>query len=541
MSAFVVACRLSIDKLGQGFYQCAITKEKNMKYGMGYLCLMGALLICIACESTDDDDLMLDETRLPLLSQDETAEFAMEAQALLGGYELGALTAVTRHTHFAGKDEFAESKPSVTSDGVEIFSYHPTLKERGSEYESVWYKFKAPEAIDGVLSLPKTGRSAAADKIFELAFSKARQLVPEAAARVDAMGYTFSFGHKNMTTGSKWVPAKITLVLRSDKEVHLSAPTLVTSKLIPAVGGMSYCKVLTPSSAARLLVDIANGDHDRIPFEDPSEANLELAAGLLHSAARVSWSGLIGDVLSQSALLFVDKDYELSGEYRGTCLISPGAYIPSVSMRGLAKEIATQGYVVFVLEYPDDLAFWDVLDPRKTSYFNLADLIERRKTEKIRGLLPSVRSFYSGDASPVIIVGHSHGGAALGPVVFGRENPFDRIILSGVASFIKAPWQKTARAEKVDLFFGSEESKSEENLERALNELSIGLEPDSDGVYRSDTSDRTMQLIDGLNHFGIISDMTVGMDMARDGDGDGAKPSDSVRIFVETLVDRGSL
>lgn len=512
-----------------------------MTYRAGKLYLISALSVCLACEPNIDDDLILDETQLPLLSQGETSEFAMEAQALLGGYEVGALTEVTRHTHFGSKDEFAGSKPSVSSDGIEIFSYHPTTKDQGSEYDGVWYKFKAPEAIDEVLSLPRTGRRVSADEILERAFSKAREIAPEAAARVDAMGYTFSFAHKNLMIGSEWFSSKITIVLRGDKNVHLSAPTLVTSTLIPAVGGMSYCKVVTPSSAARLLVDIASGDHDRIPFENPEDADLELAAGPLHSAARVSWGGLFGGVVSQKALLFVDKDYEMSGDYRGTCLISPGAYIPSVSMRGLAKEIATKGYVVFVLEYPDDLAFWDALDPRKTSYFNLADFIKRRKTEKIRGLLPSVRSFYSGDTSPVVIVGHSHGGAALGPVVFGRENPFDRIILSGVASFIKAPWQRTARAENVDLFFGGEESKSQETLERALKELSIGLVPDPDGVYRSDTSDRTMQLIDGLNHFGIISDMNVGMDRIRDADGDGAKPSESVQIFVETLVNRGSL
>lgn len=499
------------------------------------------LIACSGCEPESGLNVSSTQRPLSLLSADETTDFALQAQALLGGYDLEALTEVTRHTHFASRDDFGSSKPSVTSNGIEIYSYYPTLKEQGSEYDYVWYKFKAPEAIDDVLSLPKLGKRVAADKILELAFSEARKLVPDAAAQVDAMGYTFSFGHRNIMIGSQWLSSKLTIELQDDKNVYLNAPTLVSSKIIPVVGGMSYCKVFTPSAAASLIQDLANGNHDKIPFKNAQKADLDLAAGPFHSAANVSWNGLVGDAFSQKAVLFVDNDYRDSGEYQGTCIISPGGFIPAISMRGLAKEIATEGYVVFIIEYPTDLAFWEAIDLRESSYLNLTNLIKQQKTEKIQGLFPSVASFYSGNTSPVIIVGHSLGGAALGPVVFGKENPFDRIILSGVASYIKAPWQKTVRADNVDLFFGSKESKTEDTIEKVRKELSLDLDPDSEGIYRSSSSNRTMQFIDGLNHFGIISDMSVGMDMIRNSDGDGKKPSESVQIFVEHLADRGLL
>ena len=504
--------------------------------------LVGVLLMAFsACESESDPELSWKEDQRSLFGDDETTAFAMQAQALLGGYDLEALTDVTRHTHYASRDDFGSSKPSVSSDGIEIYSYYPTLKEQGSEYDYVWYKFKAPEAIDDVLSLPRTGARVSADQILELAFLEARKLVPDAAARVDAMGYTFSFDHRKIVIGSRWLSSKLTIELRQNKNVYLNAPTLVSSKIVPVVGGMSYCKVFTPSGAARLIVDLANGDHDKIPFENPNKADLELAAGPFYSATSVSWNGLVGDVLSQKALLFVDKSIQASGEYRGTCIISPGGYIPGISMRGMAKEIAAEGYIVFVIEYPNDLAFWEILDLRKSSSVSLTNLIKKQETEKIRGLFPSVASFYNDTSSPVIIVGHSLGGAALGPVVFGKENPFDRIILSGVASFMKLPWQKKAKAENVDLFFGANEGKTEDTLEKVLEELSIRTAPDADGVYRSDSGNRTMELIDGLNHFGMISDMNVGMEMIRNSDGDGARPSEAVQTFVERLVSRGLL
>ena len=50
-----------------------------------------------------------------------------------------------------------------------------------------------------------------------------------------------------------------------------------------------------------------------------------------------------------------------------------------------------------------------------------------------------------------------------------------------------------------------------------------------------------MEIIEDLNHFGIISDMNVGVAQLREADGDGVEPSLSVQIFVDRLVERGLL
>jgi hypothetical protein len=515
-----------------------------MKQFLRGVWFVAVLMAFSACGVVDDPIVPSSETQAVLWSDNEIEDFALHAQALLGGYDVEALTAVTRLTHYEAKEDFGASRPSADGEGIAIYAYQPTLKEQGSEYDYVWYKFKSPQAIDEVLSIPTVGERASAERILEFAFEEARELVPEVAARVDARGFTFVFGSHKKIIGPQWKSAKLVIELREDKVVYVSTPTLVSSTLFSAfseVGGMSYLKAITPSMAARILIDLAQGNHDRLPFANPGSANLELAAGPFHSAAHVRWYGAIGNLLAQKALLFVDQDYQTSGEYLGTVIISAGGYIPALSMRGLAKEIASQGYVVFVVKYSGNLAFLESIDFRKPSYLNLANLIKKNNVGQIQGLLPSVESFYSDQDAPVVVFGHSLGGAALGPVLFGDENPFDTIILSGVTSFMKSPFHDAVQADDVHLFFGANESKTEEDYQKALDQLSIGHEPGEDGIYRADGSNRTMELIDDLNHFCIISDMNVGSQSKRDGDGDGARPSDAVRIFAAHLMNRGLL
>ncbi|MCP4133768.1 MAG: hypothetical protein GY754_22560 [bacterium] len=474
-------------------------------------------------------------------ANDPIDHFAVQAQALLGGYSIDSLSEVTTTTIHNDIDAFVKSKPSVSSSGLEIHCYRPTLAERASEYDQAWYKFKTPAAIDDALSIETTGSGAASEKILELAFSEARKLVPEAAALVDAQGYIFTFAKQNHLTGSTWAPATITLELRGNKEVYIKTPALVTHKIIPYLGGMNYCKVLTPSDAARILIDLAAKNFDKIPFNSPNTAPLDLASGNEYSASAINWYGVIGDHFSQEALMFVNKDYEQSGNFKGTCMISPGGFIPAISMRGLAKEIASRGYVVFIIKYPTDLAFWESMDHREGSAVNLATLIKDKQLDEINGLSSAAADFYSAGSSPMIVLGHSLGGAALGSLIFDDPYPFDNIILYGVTSFIKMPWQNSPAADSVDLFIGINELKTSKKINKVLTELSINLEADADGIHRSSGSNRTFEFIPELSHFCIISDMQVGSSSKREKDGLGPAPSESVEIFVDHLAGRGLL
>ena len=96
----------------------------------------------------------------------------------------------------------------------------------------------------------------------ELAFDDARKIVPDSAAIVDAKGYKFTFDSQDMRTGFSWISSDITLELKKDKKIYIKTPTLITNRHVATFGGMSYCKVFTPKDAAKILVDLANGEFD---------------------------------------------------------------------------------------------------------------------------------------------------------------------------------------------------------------------------------------------------------------------------------------
>lgn len=189
-------------------------------------------------------------------SQKEIEEFGKKAQALLGGYEYNSLTKITEHKTLKTIEDFVQSKPSSNSRGLSIYSYKPNKAESDSKYEEVWFKLKSPEGIDEVLSIPKSRNRASSENILKLALLEAKKLVPDAAAIVKKKGYFFSFNHKNMLVGFRWVSSSVDIHTKK-KTIEITTPTLITHSNIPTLGGMNYCKVLTPSSMARLLIDIA--------------------------------------------------------------------------------------------------------------------------------------------------------------------------------------------------------------------------------------------------------------------------------------------
>ncbi|MCP4744893.1 MAG: hypothetical protein GY874_01955 [Desulfobacteraceae bacterium] len=465
-------------------------------------------------------------------------DFAITAQALLGGYDSQALSAVAGNTIHCDMDEFLSSKPAVNSNGIDIQSYLPMLSERASEYDQVWYKFKTPAAIDNVLDITKTTDCVTSEMILKLAFDQARLLVPEAAAAVDAQRYSFTFCSENLVTGALWAPSMIKMQLRNERQIYIKTPTLVTCE---ALGGMNYCKVFTPKDAARILVDLSNANHDKIPFQNSGQPPLDLVAGYSHHAAKINWFGIMGEHFSQQAVLLLDKKYESTLKFKGTCIISPGGFIPAISMRGLGKEIASAGYIVFIVQYRTDLAFWEAIDARNGSAGNLAVLIKEQRLNNINGLPESVVKFYANRSTPVVVFGHSLGGAVLGKNIFGHSNPFDHIILYGVNSFIKAPWQKTPIAENVAAFIGSNDTLVIDDKEKVLAELSIHNVPDTQKIYRSDKDNRTLQILDDLNHFCIISDINAGPDAMWGSDGEGPAPSMAVKLLVDQLIERDIL
>jgi hypothetical protein len=457
--------------------------------------------------------------------------FATIGQSLLGGFEPEAVQKIISLTEFTSRSDFGDSKPTVSKDSLKVYAYRPTLTESDTEYDQVWYKFKSPEAINDVVTLAKSGQSVKADKVLERAFQDARKLVPEAAAKVDALGYKFTFAQQNMIAGFAWIPSTITLELRGENEIFVNTPTLISAKQIPTIGGMHYCKIFTPIDAARILTDLAAKNHDKIPFQNPQVPSLNRAGGESHAFTEFSWDG-------NKAYVVVDKSVTT---FKGTFIISPGGFIPSISMRGLAKTVASEGYVVFIVLYPSDAAFWELLDAKESRTISLAQLIKSKNSKALQSLPESIKAFYGSASAPVIVFGHSLGGAALGPAIFGNVNPFDTIILYGSATFLKGLGQGAPVAENVASFFGQNENKNEETFKNARAELGIENTADSQGVYRSATGNRSMQIIPELSHFCIISDLKVGQDQIRNSDGVGPAPSVAVKKLVAHFIGRGLL
>jgi hypothetical protein len=185
--------------------------------------------------------------------------FGKKGQALIGGYDFTSLKKVTHHTALENLKDFQDSKPSVNKESIQIYSYRTHLKGPLSKYECVWYKFKSPEVIDRILSIPKTGSPVDPKKVLELTFHEARKWVPSKSAILDAKGYRFTFDSQDMRTGFNWIASQISLEFKKDKNIYIKTPILITNRHVPIFGGMSYCKVFTPVDAARIISDLADG------------------------------------------------------------------------------------------------------------------------------------------------------------------------------------------------------------------------------------------------------------------------------------------
>lgn len=199
------------------------------------------------------------DPHLPPLEMNHVGIFGKKAQALIGGYDYHTLKNITEHKAFTNLKDFQDSKPSANGKVIKIYSYRTHLRGNLSNYECVWYKLKSPDVIDHVQSIPKIKNPVSPEKILELAFQEAKKMVPSAAKRVEASGYQFIFESEHLKTGFQWINSDMKIKFEQNKKIRLKTPTLITNRLVPIFGGMTYCKVFTPHDAAKFLIELANG------------------------------------------------------------------------------------------------------------------------------------------------------------------------------------------------------------------------------------------------------------------------------------------
>jgi hypothetical protein len=174
----------------------------------------------------------------------------------------------------------------------------------------------------------------------------------------------------------------------------------------------------------------------------------------------------------------------VSSSYRSVIFLNPGGLIPAQAMSGLAEALALKDHIVFVLDNPNDLPLEAV-----TLAADLAAAFKNNNTA-IRGLPPELQS--PGVKSlPLRAMGHSLGGAVLGPEIGRTTSLFEEIILMGVSRLIATPERPVM------------------NIRMLLGEMD-GLAARA-AVDRLAAQLQTQTLvIPGVNHFCIISDPNVG-------------------------------
>ena len=177
--------------------------------------------------------------------------------------------------------------------------------------------------------------------------------------------------------------------------------------------------------------------------------------------------------------------------YKSTVIISPDAYVPSEAMSGLASALASTGRIVFVMKYLKNLA----IAPNQSGKIAVLAEILKNKPEMLKQLDPTLIEIFKAPM-PMSIVGHGMGGTILGDYIGKPNSTFIRIALFGVNSFAKEPNESFL---KLGLFVGSKDG------------LIIGDQKSQDKLLKTESRlgvERTM--LEGLNHFCIVSDSKVG-------------------------------
>ena len=93
----------------------------------------------LSCEITDHsiENYSFINKKNSISSIEQIKNFAIKAQARLGGYNVEQMAEVMELNSFDNLPDFLHSKPTVDSSSLKIYSYLPTLKERNSEYWSI--------------------------------------------------------------------------------------------------------------------------------------------------------------------------------------------------------------------------------------------------------------------------------------------------------------------------------------------------------------------------------------------------------------------
>lgn len=459
------------------------------RYGWSLLCLVGSTQV----QALDCVDA---QRQLLAFSEQDAAQLSVA------------------DTAFSEQDAFVESKPSAKGKSIETMSFKTTKQN----YEELWCKLKSQEAVLAESKLSALGKPKECADLNRLQLEEALASLPpeQADSTLEGLGIRL-LADKDFGTGSQWAPSSLGIETSAGGVVSIQAMRLKSPKWIPVIGGMNYCKLLSDEGALALV-------QNQLAAQ---------AAGTRIDASwqQAEWPGPRGG--TQSALVPVlPEGSEGAKEIRGSFIISPGAEVPAEAMSGLANRLAEDGYLSFVVRYPNNSSLIENLTGRGNSAVNLAEKI-KSAPEQIKGIDAS-----SLKGKPVYVIGHSLGGATLAGEIFrnGAPSVFDHIFLYGVTSFIKLGGTQVPSSSPITFIFGENDGLSGSKVANFLKGYSI---PYAAGDFELQTSQTYPQLkaqsLAQLNHFCIISDSSVGNGGLKKKDGPGLAPEACVDALALAL------
>jgi len=291
---------------------------------------------------------------------------------------------------------------------------------------------------------------------------------------------------------------------------------------------MNYCKILSAKGAEQLIEKALSR----------SEANLKPDSR--YQTHVIEWSlGRLGG--KQSAQFFYkDNAQETLAAAQGIYIISPGGEVPASAMSGLASSIADRGYAVFVVLHPQNLAIIDIVSGRGNAAINLASRLKDDITS-IKGLDLSI---LQSQQKEIYLFGHSLGGATLAAAIHDQNpnSPVDGIVLYGTAQLVSLPGKKSLSGRPLALLFGENDGLSAGDIPGFLKIFEIEYQQSNFIPDRSPRNSMTIyQQIEGLNHFCIITDSTVGNANLKKRDGSGFEHGECLNRIIETMEQLGFL
>lgn len=431
-------------------------------------------------------------------------------------------------TDMSDAKSFGGSKPSFEAGKINIRSYIPKLHERGSEYHEVWCKMKSVESLANSLEIELSeGNKSCADI--------QRDLIRNVIGDFDS--FNFSVSENSHLTGQSWLNSNVKSSWKSIAEIQIMNQSLTTSTAIENInglksfGGVHYCKLISKLGLRVMIKDLAQYNLDRFALPKQQKLAFKIISQGNIEAHSIRWKKNVFSVPTKEATLIYDKS--MKDRWLGTIIISPGGRIPPLSMRMLAKSFAMFGYITFIAHYPLDLA---ILEGRGDENTAISLARSLRKGRVLKGIPSDLQSYYP-NVNPLIVFGHSLGGAVLGDLLHAEDNPFDHTIFYGTSLFLNLGNNPLNEGSKISFLFGeNERSVNRENsiIENyaqkfdITNETLTGLES-ADGLRR-------LQVVPSLNHFCIISDLQVGVKQLRLLDGIGPSPSQCASLLLDFLT-----